>query len=294
MRIIWFLTGLCFVSGSVSGSISGDEKGIGMFFGKKFAYFASAPAGWVLDSQNGLAENLPMVFYPAKYKYKKSPVVVYGLSIIRPQVRDPITSQVNQTVALFVKKGNPSYRKTKKIAFKSVGRSVPVYHFQGGKNGNHEATAYYLEKHSINFIVYSARNKKLFAKYYKDYQKILKSYKNVYDRQEKLSRSDFSAKKKAANRLFKSRAGIVYRRRMLPVFSGNMANFLKSCLRINQNVNSHKIDLVFNVNKDGTVKMVYVWPLTSLSNCIRGLVFTARLPRHNIVTNFQYFELTIQ
>lgn len=298
-RVFWVLVGLFFQCYSAQAN---ENKNLALFFGDNFAYFLSAPNNWTLNARRQSALYSPMSFYPAKYKkyirknnkHRNSPVVVYGLSAERMSGKNPIDKQVAKTLALFKKRGRAGYRKTQQKIYTVGNRNIPIYFFADGKNGYREVSAYFLEKYTINFIVYSAKNEKLLKKYYPDFVKILASYNNIYDRQERLSRREFKSQVLAARRLYASKAGKIYRQKMLTKFSTRMASFLNSCLRINQTSNISKIDLVFHVNKDGSIKSAYVWPLNSLSNCIRALVQTTRHPSHNFVTNFQYFELSIQ
>ncbi len=277
-----------------SPSYSADEKGTGLLFGDYYSFYATAPKGWVLDNKSGVKQNLHMVFYPSVKKYKDTPVIVYGMGVTRQKVADPIARQVKQTIDLYRKGGSPNFKSIRMTEQKINGKKVITHYYSKDNWGNYEAAAYILEKDSINFFVYSARSATIFKQHENKFQEILESYLNIYDKQEKLSRSEFISKVKSAKRLAKTKTGKAYRQQMLKQFSQTMANYMNSCNRHIKMSDGNLFRLVFKIEKEGLVSQVYIWPLNALSNCIRSLVHTSRHPKHSIITNFQYFELKVK
>ena len=81
------------------------DGGRGTLFGDDHAFAVTAPAGWVLDNESGVAQGLDMTFYPQGFTWENSPVIVYG-NVSHWSSTSTSTSaqqQVDKTVAEFWK-----------------------------------------------------------------------------------------------------------------------------------------------------------------------------------------------
>jgi len=271
-----------------------EVNGTGLLFGKNYAFFATAPSSWVLDNRSGVNDNLSMVFYPKSDKYADSNVIVYAMSVAR-HAKKSVEMQVRRTVALYIKKGSRNFNVYKRESIKlKNNRTIEVYHYQDDRWGNYEASAYLLEKYSLNLFVFNAKSKKLYRKNYPQFLKIVNSYVNLFDKQEKLSRANFQSKVKVAKRMSKSKLGQVYKNKIVARFSQSIVNYMQSCNRYVKSATGKTFDILFKIKKNGIVSAVNVWPLTAFSNCVRVLVRTSRYPTHKLITNFQHFRLKVK
>lgn len=156
------------------------EEGRGLLFGPNHAFFVTAGPGWVLDNKSGANRGLHMVFYPSGESWSDSPVIVYGRSVPK-SIAPTVKIQVEKTVKAFHQNGNPKYAGKKQPSLElSNGQPVEIFHFSGDKWGNYEAAGYFVEKDTINFLIYSARTKETFIKHLKDFYEIAHTYVNIY------------------------------------------------------------------------------------------------------------------
>jgi hypothetical protein len=158
-------------------------NGYGIIRGPDFAFSLKAPSGWVIDSKSGIAQGLPAVFYKKDGSWEESPVVAYARSRPRTQKVSTVEEAVNFAVQTFHNEGAPNYQGE---YFKTIktesGKEAVVYHFTGDKWGDIEATAYFPEEKTIDFVTLSARNEKEFQDALPAFEQLVSSYAFLPDK----------------------------------------------------------------------------------------------------------------
>jgi hypothetical protein len=175
------LTGLLIVISTLMclQSLDGQtvENGYGIIRGPGFAFSLKSPDGWVIDSKSGVGQGLPAVFYPKGGSWEKSPVVAYARSRPRTQKVLSIEDAVKFLTETFHNEGFNKYQaEYVKTIRTDAGKDAVIYHFSGDKWGDYEATAYFLEGKTIDFVTLSARNEKDFRDSLPAFEKLATSY----------------------------------------------------------------------------------------------------------------------
>ncbi len=140
------------------------EEGVGIVFGGDHAYSLKAPKGWVLDNESGVDQGIFAAFYPKDGNWADSALVAYARA--RPKTDKIVTADnaAKASIEDFRANGSPNYEgKRIKTLKTSSGREAVIYHFSGDEWGNLEAVAYFVEEKTINFVVLTSRDAKLFA-----------------------------------------------------------------------------------------------------------------------------------
>lgn len=154
--IISFILALTLTSSALAEIV---EEGLGIVYGNDHAFSLTAPKGWVLDTHSGVSHGVHAVFYPKESNWKASAIVAYARA-------RPITAQIataddaaKATVKDFQANGNPNYsgQRIRTLRTKE-GKEAVIYYFSGDQWGNSEAVAYFVERKTINFIVFSSRS----------------------------------------------------------------------------------------------------------------------------------------
>jgi len=153
------------------------ENGFGIVRGPGYAFFLKAPEGWVIDAESGVDQGLPAVFYPKGFSWSESPAVAYA----RARPRTKAVSNVEETVKVAVEtlraQGNSGYSaKLLKTIQTSDGKEGLVYRFSGAKTGDIEATVYFVEKRTIDFVTLSCRSEKVFESALPAFEQLAASY----------------------------------------------------------------------------------------------------------------------
>lgn len=267
------------------------DSGRGILFGDDHAFAATAPAGWVLDNESGVAQGVYMTFYPKEFTWKNSPVIVYGNVSHWSSTLTSAQQQVESTVAEFHSNGSPNYRAR---AGKSIslpdGKQVPIYYFQGDKWGNYEAGAYFHEKRTLNFLIYSARDKMHFEQYWPQFVSLVKSYENLFARIHALDHAQYTAMWKAANKVSKTVAGDKYERRDTAAQGNGYASAMRQCAGFLKDDSLENFHLLEQVMPDGTAGKLYVYPRNATAICFAGYLLTVRHLPH---TFMPYYPLVI-
>jgi len=159
------------------------EGGYGMVRGPGYAFLLKAPAGWVIDASSGAEQGLPAVFYPKGSSWSESPVVGYARA--RPKTRS--VSTVEETVKAVVgalrSGGNPRcVAKPLQTIRTGNGQEGVIYRFDGLKSGDVEATAYFPEKRTLDFITLSCRSEKAFDASLGAFRQLVASYEFQTDK----------------------------------------------------------------------------------------------------------------
>ena len=153
------------------------EEGLGVVYGADHAFSLTAPKGWMLDNESGVQQGIHAVFYPKGSTWKDSAIVAYARS--RPRTDKIATADDAAKFVLedFRANGSPKYEAKRIKAIKTdAGQEVVIYHFTGDQWDNSEAVAYYVENKTINFVVFTSRNPKLFAESLASFDALAKTY----------------------------------------------------------------------------------------------------------------------
>lgn len=153
------------------------ENGYGMLRGPGYAFLLKAPEGWVIDGTSGVEQGLPAVFYPKGSSWDAGPVVAYARSRPRTKTIATIEDAVNDLVSTFHARGVAGYRgEYLKTLRTDSGSEAVIYRFTGNRLGESEATAYFPEGRSIDFVTLSARNGEEFKAAFPAFEKLVASY----------------------------------------------------------------------------------------------------------------------
>lgn len=153
------------------------EGGAGLIHGKNHLFSLTAPPGWVLDNESGLAQGVVVVFYPKDQSWGSASMTCYTRSReIGPGLRTP-EDVARATIKDFRAAGNPGYvgRKVKTIRATS-GAVGEIWHYHGDQWGNYEAAAYFPGKKRINAIIYTSRSKADFESGLPAFEQLARSY----------------------------------------------------------------------------------------------------------------------
>jgi hypothetical protein len=153
------------------------ENGYGVIRGPEYAFSLKAPSGWVIDGKSGVSQGLPAVFYRKGGSWDESPVVAYARSRPRTQKVASIEDAVKFLTETFHNEGFPKYQgEYIKTIRTDSGKDAVIYHFTGDKWGDFEATAYFLEEKTIDFITLSARSDKEFQSALPAFEELVSTY----------------------------------------------------------------------------------------------------------------------
>jgi hypothetical protein len=153
------------------------ENGFGIVRGPGYAFFLKAPEDWVIDASNGVDQGLPVVFYPKGATWSESPAVAYARARPRTKAVSNVEETVHAVVEALRAQGNPDYSaKLLKTIRTSDGKEGVIYRFSGAKTGDIEATVYFLEKRTIDFVTLSCRSEKVFESALPAFEQLAASY----------------------------------------------------------------------------------------------------------------------
>lgn len=153
------------------------ENGYGIVRGPGYAFTLKAPTGWVIDAVSGVEQGLPAVFYPKGATWAESPSVAYARA--RPKTKEVSTIEgtVQAAVEALRAQGNPGYSaKFLKTIRTEDGKEGTVYQCNGSKTGDIEATAYFMEKRTIDFVTLSCRSEKVYEAALPAFEQLVASY----------------------------------------------------------------------------------------------------------------------
>jgi hypothetical protein len=159
------------------------ENGFGIVRGPGYAFVLKAPGGWVIDATSGVDQGLPVVFYPEGTSWSESPVVAYARARPRTKAVSSVEETVNAVVETLRAKGNPAYSaKLFKTIRTSNGKEGVIYRFSGAKTGDLEATVYFVEKRTIDFVTLSCRSQTVFESSLPAFEQLAASYQFQVDK----------------------------------------------------------------------------------------------------------------
>lgn len=281
MRFVCFFFVLLF---SISAHCEITEEGIGVLFGSEHLFAAKAEKGWVLDNQSGTRQGVHMLFYPLGETWAKSPVMIYGRSATLPRTTT-IGDFVKKTEADFHNNGSPDY-KGKYIGkiYTVHNKSADIYHYSGDQWGNFEAVAYFRETDSVNFLVFNARTKESFDKYVSDFERIAKSYVNMFKSPQTTPKGLHKQLKEESDSHIVSEEGQQYEKKAVSDKGRAIANIMRGCFSYMKDEEFPDFEYLVRINKNGNIDGSYVFPTNSLTNCFRGLMMFETYPKHNFET----------
>ena len=153
------------------------ENGFGIVRGPSYAFFLKAPEDWVIDASSGVDQGLPVVFYPKGASWSESPAVAYARARPRTKAVSNVEETVHAAVEALRAQGNPDYSaKLLKTIRTSDDKEGVIYRFSGAKTGDIEATVYFLEKRTIDFVTLSCRSEKVFESALPAFEQLAASY----------------------------------------------------------------------------------------------------------------------
>ncbi|MFA6212455.1 MAG: hypothetical protein WCT03_01640 [Candidatus Obscuribacterales bacterium] len=159
------------------------EAGTGLSYGRDHAYFITAPAGWVLDTESGVSQGIYAVFYPKGSSWK-GPAVMYTNAAGR-EGRTPEVAIKHDEEAM-----RSGSSKLKVVPGGSIqtkdNKTAVVKYFTGDKFGSYEAAGYIVEKNVVANIILTARNKAEYDKALPAFRSLVQSYRFISDEPDKL------------------------------------------------------------------------------------------------------------
>lgn len=175
MRALLLIVSLLCIPVSFAAERKKDGDGF-ILSGPNFAYAVSAPKGWkVVDTTFA-----DIVFYPAKYTYETTPVMIYARSAQKKElgVRNPL--EMNAFDLKGMKEHWPKIqsRPSESLPIRK-GSKVPVYSFSGGQFL--ENVAYVDHPKTITVFVVSAESKESLASSVAAYRGLVGSYQWITD-----------------------------------------------------------------------------------------------------------------
>ena len=176
-RTLVLLLYLFFCSSAAFAEIT--EGGTGLAYGEDHAYFLTAPAGWMLDTESGVEQHLFAVFYPKGSSWDAGAVVMYSnASALKGRtseqaIQDDFNELAQKSAKLKMEDAGTITTKDNKQAI--------VKYFKGDNWGNVEATAYVVEPKTVANIVLTARNKEAFEKSLPAFRQLVGSYRFITD-----------------------------------------------------------------------------------------------------------------
>jgi len=153
------------------------ENGYGIVRGPGYTFTLKAPSGWVIDAASGVEQGLPAVFYPIGGTWSQSPAVAYARARPKTKAVSTIEGTAQAAVEALRAQGNPDYSaKFLKIIKTDDGKEGVIYLCRGSKTGDIEATAYFMEKRTIDFVTLSCRSEKVFDASLPAFEQLVESY----------------------------------------------------------------------------------------------------------------------
>lgn len=267
--------------------------GTGMLFGYDHAFRVSAADGWVLDNQSAAHRGLHMLFYPEGYNWGNSPVIVYGRSVDRPD--SGVEEHVQFTVEDFKAKGSPEHRASPlEPVTMHDGRIVPFYRFDGDQWGNVEAGAYFLEKGTLNYLVFNARTEADYRRYLNDFKVMVRSYENAFMVISPRSEGEFALLVTMAEQHSSTEEGKDYETRAVESLGPALANIARGCSSFFSIDDVKDFQAVFRISPMGDVAEVFTYPSHSMATCVIGMVGSGKFPPHGFADYLFHLNMRFQ
>lgn len=147
--------------------------------GRGLIFALAEPAGWKMDTESGVSDGLPVVFYPSTQTWDTAPAVMYANTAIKKCQPSPslvafINDDVNE-----IKSHDPSLRVSDGGTLSADGRMVTLRKFSGDRYGNHEVVAYINEKDVFVSFTLSTKNLQQYKAAISSFKMLVTSYQYV-------------------------------------------------------------------------------------------------------------------
>lgn len=262
------------------------EHGVGVIYGQDHAFSLQAPTGWVLDNESAVRQNVHAVFYPKGSTWEKSTVVAYARSRPRTEQISTADDVATSAVADFRANGSPKYSSKRIKTIKTEhGKEAVIYHYFGDEWGNSEAAAYFVEEKTINFVVLTARNSKVFASSLPAFEALAQSYTFLGEqlpepfKAENLSASHFDDVRARAKTMGETDEGKHYEHELNSEVSDVLAKpfgvALRECTK--ETKTPYQVSIVLMIAADGQTR-VMTPPNEPVSTCVAEKLTGIKLP----------------
>lgn len=270
------------------------EGGRGVLFGEKFSFSATAKSGWVLDNQSGIKQGLHMIFYPKEETWASSPVIIYGRSVPKTEVKT-IKSQVEKTLIEFHSNGSPNYVSDAQPPLTlSNGNVAERYFFSGDQWGNYEAVVYFDEPDTINYLVFNARTKTDFNRHVEHFLTIASSYKNLYTPEGLRTDGKQQALKQESTSLLEKPGAQEYEKKAIQSVGQTIANTMRECSSYFLEKQRPSFSYFVRIGSNGDIDESYIFPSSSFTSCFSGVMATTKYPPHKYGSFLLTIEMNIQ
>jgi len=242
-----------------------------------------------------------MALYPKQYNWVDSEVFVYGRTVSKKdelnETKEKLTIEdvVNETIQDFRKRGHNNFKgKCVDTIVLENNAEIIIYSYEGDNWGNYESAGYIQEENSINFLVYSTRSKKLFDKYYPDFIKILKSYKNLFpDSKNEISNETFNSYKKIYDEFSETKEGKEYEKRVTELMGSDIGPLIADCISFLGDDEIKNFELLVEIEKSGKILNAYIRPVIPLSVCFRSSIMQIVFPKHENDQMYYHFNMLL-
>jgi hypothetical protein len=242
------------------------EGQTGVVYGDSHAFFITAPPGWVLDNQSGLADRVHAAFYPKGSNWTDSAAVMYANGAARSSgetldsfIADDVKTFRDRSPQIQVKEG--SRIKTKD------GRMALVRYFSGERSGNYEAVAYIAEKRAIVVLALSARSQDAYQRSLASFGELVRNYTFISDNP-KDEVDHFDLIQVIAEDQSHTPLGKKYDDACGVYFAQRHAKSMDSCFGSVPSPNASPFDVLVRVTSRGRVEKILSQPNTNISKCL--------------------------
>ncbi|NPV38756.1 hypothetical protein BREVNS_1874 [Brevinematales bacterium NS] len=163
--------------------VYGEETETALIYGKRHFFSVGTPEGWIVDT-SGASEGIPHFAYPVIYTNIRSlmPVYIYARGGDNPTGKtNNLEEFIDGDTNFFLKTYPGVIIQPRKIEFKNIRKTeyltgrYEVLDFLYPQ-GEHETVVYIDAGETVVTIVYMARKKELYEKYYNDFLFVVNSF----------------------------------------------------------------------------------------------------------------------
>ncbi|MDB4951941.1 MAG: hypothetical protein JWM27_4590 [Gemmatimonadetes bacterium] len=162
---------------------------VGLMFGNGFAFWLTAPTGWVLDADAGRANGVYGTFYRLGESWREGTAVMYANSMSRAADGIHNADEAAAHEVAGMRAEVPQARMEAAPALPTgAGGTAVVRHFRGMPGGSVEAVAYVDAPEVVAVIALTARSEEAFAAALPDFARLVASYRPAGNVEEKVER----------------------------------------------------------------------------------------------------------
>lgn len=160
-----------------------DSTRTKLLYGHNNAYYLTAPAGWIIDSESGKEEGFTAVLYPEGSTWSGGETVMYTIFANYDSTRSETLKDFIKSDSIRFRQNshNPTISRQKSI---NIGKNKDaiVYTYIDHDNKNHDLVAYIGEKKGVTMIVITSLNKNGCINNYSKFQSLVRSYRFLTDK----------------------------------------------------------------------------------------------------------------